>query len=101
MAGAGPGFCAGYDLEAYAETPGPNPGVQQLPFDATVDPRVMGRNTEDFLSLWRARTPIIAQVHGAALGGGSDIALCCDLVIVAEDARLGYPPARAWGCRPP
>ena len=101
MAGAGPGFCAGYDLEAYAETPGPNPGVQQLPYDATVDPRVMGRNTEDFLSLWRARTPIIAQVHGAALGGGSDIALCCDLVIVAEDARLGYPPARAWGARPP
>ncbi len=97
LTGSGPGFCAGYDLEVYAETPGPNPGVQRLPYDATADLRVMGRNTDDLLSLWRSRTPTIAQVHGAALAGGSDIALCCDLVIVAEDAQLGYPPARAWG----
>jgi enoyl-CoA hydratase/carnithine racemase len=64
--GAGPGFCAGYDLEVYAATRGPNPGVQELPFDATVDLRMMGRNTECFMALWRARTPTIAQVHGAA-----------------------------------
>lgn len=95
--GAGPGFCAGYDLERYAATPGPNPGVQELPFDATVDLRMMGRNTECFMALWRARTPTIAQVHGAAVAGGSDIALCCDLVVAATDARLGYPPARVWG----
>ncbi len=95
--GAGPGFCAGYDLEVYAATPGPNPGVQELPFDATVDLRMMGRNTEDFMSLWRSHTPTIAQVHGAAVAGGSDIALCCDLVVAADDARLGYPPARVWG----
>jgi enoyl-CoA hydratase len=95
--GAGPGFCAGYDLEVYAATPGPNPGVQELPFDATVDLRMMGRNTECFMALWRARTPTIAQVHGAAVAGGSDIALCCDLVIAADDARFGYPPARVWG----
>ena len=97
LAGSGPGFCAGYDLEVYAEAPGPNPGVQQLPYDATVDLRVMGQNTEDFLALWRSRTPTIAEVHGAALAGGSDLALCCDLVVVAEDAQLGYPPARVWG----
>jgi enoyl-CoA hydratase len=95
--GAGPGFCAGYDLEVYAATPGPNPGVQELPFDATVDLRMMGRNTECFMALWRARTPTIAQVHGAAVAGGSDIALCCDLIVAAEDARFGYPPARVWG----
>ena len=95
--GAGPGFCAGYDLEVYAAAPGPNPGVQELPFDATVDLRMMGRNTEDFMSLWRSHTPTIAQVHGAAVAGGSDIALCCDLVVAADDARFGYPPARAWG----
>jgi enoyl-CoA hydratase len=95
--GAGPGFCAGYDLEVYAATPGPNPGVQDLPFDATVDLRMMGRNTDDFMSLWRSHTPTIAQVHGAAVAGGSDIALCCDLVVAADDARFGYPPARAWG----
>jgi enoyl-CoA hydratase len=95
--GAGPGFCAGYDLEVYAATPGPNPGVQELPFDATVDLRMMGRNTEDFMALWRCRTPTIAQVHGAAIAGGSDIALCCDLVVAADDATFGYPPARVWG----
>jgi enoyl-CoA hydratase len=95
--GAGPGFCAGYDLEVYAATPGPNPGVQELPFDATVDLRMMGRNTECFMALWRARTPTIAQVHGAAVAGGSDIALCCDLIVAADDARFGYPPARVWG----
>lgn len=95
--GAGPGFCAGYDLEVYAATPGPNPGVQELPFDATVDLRLMGRNTEDFMALWRCQTPTIAQVHGAAIAGGSDIALCCDLVVAADDARFGYPPARVWG----
>ena len=95
--GDGPGFCAGYDLEVYAATPGPNPGVQELPFDATVDLRLMGRNTEDFMALWRSQTPTIAQVHGAAVAGGSDIALCCDLVLAADDARFGYPPARVWG----
>jgi enoyl-CoA hydratase len=95
--GAGPGFCAGYDLQVYAATPGPNPGVQELPFDATVDLRMMGRNTEDFMALWRCRTPTIAQVHGAAIAGGSDIALCCDLVVAADDATFGYPPARVWG----
>ncbi len=97
LSGAGPGFCAGYDLEVYAAAPGPNPGVQRPPFDATVDLRMMGRNTEDFMSLWRCHTPTIAKVHGAAVAGGSDIALCCDLVIAAEDARFGYPPARVWG----
>ena len=97
LSGAGPGFCAGYDLEVYAEAPGPNPGVQEPPFDATIDLRMMGRNTEDFMSLWRCHTPTIAKVHGAAVAGGSDIALCCDLVIAAEDARFGYPPARVWG----
>ncbi len=95
--GSGPGFCAGYDLEVYAATPGPNPGVQQLPFDATVDLRMMGRNTDDFMALWRSHTPTIAQVHGAAIAGGSDIALCCGLVIAADDAAFGYPPARVWG----
>ncbi|MFO7779211.1 MAG: crotonase/enoyl-CoA hydratase family protein [Nitriliruptoraceae bacterium] len=97
LAGSGPGFCAGYDLEVYAATPGPNPGVQELPFDATVDLRMMGRNTEDFMALWRCQTPTIAQVHGAAVAGGSDIALCCDLVLAADDATFGYPPARVWG----
>lgn len=95
--GAGKGFCGGYDLEVYAQTPGPNPGVQAMPWDPTVDLRMMGGNTEDFMAIWRAYTPVIAKVHGAAVAGGSDIALCCDLVVMAEDAVIGYPPARVWG----
>jgi enoyl-CoA hydratase len=40
----------------------------------------------------------VCKVHGHAVAGGSDIALACDMVIMAEDARIGYPPARVWGC---
>lgn len=49
------------------------------------------------MSLWRSHKPTVAKVHGYAVAGGSDIALCCDLVVMAEDAKIGYPPARVWG----
>lgn len=97
LSGAGSGFCGGYDLAEYAETPGPNPGFQEMPWDPTVDLRMMGGNTHDIMAIWRASIPVIAKVHGAAVAGGSDIALSCDLVVMASDARIGYPPARAWG----
>jgi enoyl-CoA hydratase len=98
LAGAGRAFCAGYDLERYAERPGPNPGTQAMPWDPTVDFRFVGANTECFMSLWRSPKPVICRVHGYAVAGGSDIALSADLVVMAEDARIGYPPARVWGC---
>ncbi len=97
LQGAGKGFCGGYDLVEYAETPGEMPGNQEMPWDPTLDYSMMSRNTEDFMSLWRATKPTICKIHGAAAAGGSDIALCCDLIIMAEDARIGYPPARVWG----
>lgn len=50
------------------------------------------------MSLWRCSKPTIAKIHGAAVAGGSDIALCCDLIVMAEDARIGYMPTRVWGC---
>jgi enoyl-CoA hydratase len=98
ITGAGRAFCAGYDLKDYAEASGDNPGVQSMPWDPTVDFKMMYRNTQDFMSLWRSYKPTIAKVFGFAVAGGSDIALCCDLVVMAEDARIGYPPARVWGC---
>src|SRR3954454_10867314 len=58
----------------------------------------MKRNTDDFFSLWRSLKPTIAKVQGYAVAGGSDIALSCDLVVMADDARIGYMPARVWGC---
>lgn len=98
LTGAGRAFCAGYDLERFAEAAGPNPGVQEMPWDPMVDFKMMYANTTDFSSLWRSYKPTIAKVRGFAVAGGSDIALCCDLVVMAEDAKIGYPPARVWGC---
>lgn len=99
--GAGKGFCGGYDLKRYAEARGPEGGSQDMPWDPTLDFTGMWRNTQDFMSLWRCEKPTIARVHGAAVAGGSDIALCCDFLIMAEDARIGYPPARVWGVPTP
>lgn len=98
LTGSGRAFSAGYDLKDYAEAAGDNPGVQSMPWDPTVDFKMMYQNTQDFMSLWRSYKPTIAKVRGFAVAGGSDIALSCDLVVMAEDARIGYPPARVWGC---
>jgi enoyl-CoA hydratase/carnithine racemase len=98
LTGAGRAFCSGYDLKDYAEAEGGNPGVQAMPWDPTVDFKMMYGNTRDFTSLWRSYKPTIAKIRGFAVAGGSDIALSCDLVVMAEDARIGYPPARVWGC---
>jgi enoyl-CoA hydratase len=98
LTGAGRGFCGGYDLKAFAETKGTNPGVQDMPWDPMVDYAFMSRCTQQFMSIWRCHKPVIARVHGDAVAGGSDIALCCDIIIMSETARIGYPPARVWGC---
>ena len=94
--GAGEAFCAGYDLKHYAE--GHTTGIQEdMPWDPMADFRLMKRNTDDFMSLWRSDKPTIAKVHGHAVAGGSDIALCADLIVMAADARIGYMPTRVWG----
>jgi enoyl-CoA hydratase len=101
LRGAGRSFCAGFDFgggfhhwdEALTTDGRWDPGKDfqfavQRP-DAPV-PR--------FMSLWRSPKPVIAQVHGWCVGGGSDMALCADLVIASEDAQIGTPYARMWGC---
>ncbi|MBO6815682.1 MAG: crotonase/enoyl-CoA hydratase family protein [Rhizobiaceae bacterium] len=98
LAGKGDSFCAGYDLTYYAEANGSNNVTQEMPWDSMRDYRFMKRNTELFMKLWRSYKPVIAKVHGNAVAGGSDIALCCDMIIMAEDARIGYMPVRVWGC---
>jgi enoyl-CoA hydratase len=97
--GAGKGFCGGYDLSHFGQGDIDHPCQQErTPWDPMVDYACMKRNTEDFMALWRSPKPTIAKVHGAAVAGGSDIALCCDLLVMAEDARIGYMPTRVWGC---
>ena len=98
LTGAGEAFCSGYDLQRYAEEPRPTAGSQEMPWDPMEDYRLMYSNTEDFMSLWRSDTPVVCKVNGPAVAGGSDIALCSDLIVMDEDAPIGYPPARVWGC---
>jgi enoyl-CoA hydratase len=98
LTGAGRGFCGGYDLKEWAEKPGTNPGIQDMPWDPMIDYSFMSRCTQNFMSIWRCHKPVIARVHGDAVAGGSDIALCCDIIIMNEKARIGYPPSRVWGC---
>lgn len=95
LQGEGRAFCAGYDLKLYAEG---GEGHQGVVWDPIKDFRAMKSNTDHFFSLWRSAKPTIAKVHGYAVAGGSDIALSCDLVVMAQDARIGYMPARVWGC---
>lgn len=103
LKGAGAGFCAGFDfsegLEHFAawggrsaaETwdPGRDLVLSTSPFVAPVP---------KFMSLWRSPKPVIAQIHGWCVGGASDLALCADIVIAAEDAQIGTPYSRVWGC---
>jgi enoyl-CoA hydratase len=97
--GAGKGFCGGYDLSQFGEGRIDHPCQQERhPWDPMEDYAYMKRNTDDFMSLWRSAKPTIAKVHGHAVAGGSDIALCCDLLVMANDARIGYMPTRVWGC---
>jgi enoyl-CoA hydratase len=115
LAGAGSGFCGGYDLVESAEgmgaeraSPAPagsplDPAVMAANHDprATWDPMIdyamMSRNVKGFMSLFNCGKPVVCRVHGFCVAGGTDMALCSDLLVISEDAKIGYPPARAWG----
>lgn len=100
LSGAGRAFCSGYDLAYYAEAAGGagNAVTQEMPWDPMKDYAFMMRNTELFMSLWRSHRPVICKVHGFAVAGGSDIALCSDMILMADNAEIGYMPVRVWGC---
>jgi enoyl-CoA hydratase len=100
LRGAGRSFCAGYDFAG-----GFHHWDDAITTDGEWDP---GKDfmwataasvgaTPKFMSLWRSPKPVIAQVHGWCVGGGSDMALCADLIIASEDARIGTPYSRMWG----
>jgi enoyl-CoA hydratase len=97
LRGAGPAFCAGYDLDwgtrLSVEAWDASGGV----WDPVVDYRMMSENVRCYMSLWESPKPVIAGVHGWCVGGGTDMVLCADQIIAAEDARMGYPPSRVWG----
>ena len=137
LAGAGSGFCGGYDLVASAEgdmsglgevasaegkagatdaaeppfgfPTKPPPGSPLDPatiaanhapesnWDPVTDFQFMWRNVCGFMSLFHSEKPVLCKVHGYCVAGGTDMALCSDLLVVADDAKIGYPPARVWG----
>jgi enoyl-CoA hydratase len=66
-------------------------------WDPMVDFAMMSRNVRAFMSLFHSTTPVVCKVHGFCVAGGTDLALCSDLLIIAADAKIGYPPARVWG----
>jgi enoyl-CoA hydratase len=100
LRGAGRGFCAGFDFgegfhhwdEGLATDGRWDPGKD---FVMTTSPAT--GPVPKFMSMWRSPKPVIAQVHGWCVGGGSDMALCADLVVASDDARIGTPYARMWG----
>ncbi len=99
LQGAGSAFCAGYDMGILAEDEIDHPCNQESePWDPMRDYRTMREYTNDFMSLWHSHKPTIARVHKYAIAGGSDIALCCDQIVMEETARIGYMPTRVWGC---
>jgi enoyl-CoA hydratase len=95
LRGAGRAFCAGYDLDWGTEIEAESD--RDAGWDPIRDFVGMSANVEHFMSLWRSAKPVICQVHGWCVGGGTDLALCADLILAATDAQLGYPPARVWG----
>ena len=126
LAGNGKGFCGGYDLVESAEGQGrldgdgdqgaDGPGYAPPPPGSPLDPRVMvanhvpgsawdpmvdysmmSRNVRAFMSLFHCSKPVVCKVHGFCVAGGTDMALCSDLLVIAADAKIGYPPARVWG----
>jgi enoyl-CoA hydratase len=116
LAGNGSGFCGGYDLVASAEHEMEGIANPEAPAGSALDPMVqarnhdpdgtwdpvtdyqmMSRNLRGFMSLFHSDKPTICKVHGYCVAGGTDMALCSDLLVVEDRAKIGYPPARVWG----
>lgn len=116
LSGKGSGFCGGYDLVenaegllddgVQAERPKGSPldpmvmAQNHMPntaWDPTIDFAMMHRNVKGFMSLFHSDKPVVCKVHGFCVAGGTDMALCSDLLVIADDAKIGYPPARVWG----
>jgi len=96
----GPAFCAGYGLDWATEAQARERAAAAegtRVWDSVQDMIEMGRFVETYMKLWYAKKPTIAAVQGWCIGGGTDMVLCADLIVAADDAVFGYPPARVWG----
>jgi enoyl-CoA hydratase len=116
LSGNGSGFCGGYDLQLTAQENMANAGHDSAPEGSPLDPRVQAKNhtpetnwdpmidyalmsrfVKGFMSLFHSDKPVVCKVHNFCVAGGTDMALCSDLLVIDENAKIGYPPARVWG----
>jgi enoyl-CoA hydratase/carnithine racemase len=116
LAGNGKGFCGGYDLVLAAEHGFSADADSNVPAGSPLDPRVqlanhdpegfwdpmvdfamMSRNVRGFMSLFFSEKPVVCKVHRFCVAGGTDMALCSDLLVIEDTATIGYPPSRVWG----
>ena len=116
LSGNGSGFCGGYDLvdsaqeilaQAFGDATSAGSPLDPAVIARNHDPRavwdpmtdyaMMHRNVKGFMSLFHSDKPVVCKVHGFCVAGGTDMALCSDLLVIADDAKIGYPPARVWG----
>jgi enoyl-CoA hydratase len=100
----GRAFCAGYGLDwSTAAQSSERSRLEQSVdaegrvWDSVSDMRMMGHFVEAYMKLWYARKPTLAAVQGWCIGGGTDMVLCCDIIVAGESASFGYPPSRVWG----
>ncbi|MGH8631186.1 MAG: crotonase/enoyl-CoA hydratase family protein [Burkholderiales bacterium] len=116
LSGRGKGFCGGYDLvqsaqnmtaEGFGDASQKGTALDaaviaqnhhpKKVWDPMLDYQMMSRNVRGFMSLFHANKPVVCKVQGFCVAGGTDMALCSDLLVIADDAKIGYPPARVWG----
>ena len=103
LRGEGRVFTAGYDLTAGGEggwnSPYDAPSVphREGAWDPVRDYQWMNKNVQRFMKIWHCPKPVIGQIHGYAIGGATDLVLCCDQLVMADDAYIGYAPSRVFG----
>lgn len=102
LRGAGDTFTAGYDLTQGDERFDPAYGAPAIEsragaWDPVRDYRLMGNNVKRFMCIWECPKPVIGEIKGWAIGGATDLVLCCDLLFMASDAHIGYAPSRIYG----
>jgi enoyl-CoA hydratase len=93
----GPAFCSGYGLDWSTAAQATESEGRDRVWDSMADLRMIGRFAEAFALLHQISKPTIAAVHGWCIAGGTDFILNADLIVAAESATFGYPPARVWG----
>jgi enoyl-CoA hydratase len=90
----GPGLLEGSPIDPMVMAQNHDPSGQ---WDPVTDFQMMWRNLRGFMSLFHSEKPTVCKVHGYCVAGGTDMALCSDLLVIEDTAKIGYPPARVWG----